>query len=103
MITPVIINRLDWKAYMIFAATNLLFVPAIYFFYPETSNLGLEDIDYIFTKGVNPVKAARELQKQVNRTDARRPSVVSTASMPGARQQTEEGKVSVENIEVVGK
>lgn len=31
MITPIIINRLEWKAYLIFMITNALFVPIIYF------------------------------------------------------------------------
>lgn len=61
MITPVIINRLQWKAYLIFMCTNLLFVPLVYFFYPETSNLRLEDIDFIFSKGGNPVAVARDM------------------------------------------
>jgi hypothetical protein len=64
MITPVIINRLQWKAYLIFMATNLAFVPAFYFFFPETSNLRLEDIDQIFSQGGNPVSIAREMAKE---------------------------------------
>ncbi|KAJ0307885.1 hypothetical protein COL516b_003857 [Colletotrichum fioriniae] len=63
MITPVIINRLQWKAYLIFVVTNFLFVPIIYFFYPETSNFRLEDIDEFFTSGGNPVKIAKEMSK----------------------------------------
>jgi hypothetical protein len=80
MITPVIINRLQWKAYLIFMATNLLFVPAFYFFYPETSNLGLEDIDYIFTEGGNPVTVARRMQKELgprHSSQSRCPSMVA--------------------------
>ncbi|KAH7187923.1 general substrate transporter [Fusarium oxysporum] len=50
MITPVIINRLQWKAYLIFMVTNFLFVPIFYFFYPETSNFKLEDIDLVFLR-----------------------------------------------------
>ncbi|KAH6696579.1 putative transporter, partial [Leptodontidium sp. MPI-SDFR-AT-0119] len=53
MITPVIINRLQWKAYLIFMATNFSFVPIFYFFYPETSNKTLEDIDYLFVGGTS--------------------------------------------------
>ncbi|KAF6819423.1 hexose carrier protein [Colletotrichum musicola] len=63
MITPIIINRLEWKAYMIFFATNFAFVPIMYFFYPETSNFRLEDIDEFFSSGRNPVKVAREMSK----------------------------------------
>ncbi|KAH6999519.1 general substrate transporter [Ilyonectria destructans] len=64
MITPVIINRLKWVAYMIFFVTNLLFVPVFYLYYPETSNLKLEDIDHIFTQGKNPVAVARDIAKK---------------------------------------
>ncbi|RDW67035.1 general substrate transporter-2 [Coleophoma crateriformis] len=51
MITPVLISRLQWKAYLIFMATNFAFIPVIYFFYPETSNKTLEDIDFLFMDG----------------------------------------------------
>lgn len=61
MITPVIINRLQWKAYLIFMVTNFLFVPVFHFFYPETSNFSLEDIDLIFSQGGNPVAVARQM------------------------------------------
>ncbi|EQB56561.1 hypothetical protein CGLO_03418 [Colletotrichum gloeosporioides Cg-14] len=63
MITPVIINRLQWKAYLIFMATNLSFVPIFYFFYPETSNLRLEDVDLLFSNGGDPVQNGREMSK----------------------------------------
>ncbi|KZL69166.1 sugar transporter [Colletotrichum tofieldiae] len=63
MITPVIINRLQWQAYLIFVVTNFVFVPVIYFFYPETSNFRLEEIDEFFTSGSNPVKVAKEMSK----------------------------------------
>lgn len=65
MITPVIINRLQWKAYLIFMVTNFLFVPIFYFFYPETSNFRLEDIDLIFSQGGNPVVIARQMAKDM--------------------------------------
>ncbi|CZR50391.1 probable transporter (major facilitator superfamily) [Phialocephala subalpina] len=51
MITPIIINRLQWKAYLIFMVTNFAFIPIFYFFYPETSNKTLEDIDFLFING----------------------------------------------------
>lgn len=68
MISPVLINRIEWCTYLLFMAllvshptllstthlthTDTLgqaaFAPAIWWFYPETSNLSLEDIDIIF-------------------------------------------------------
>jgi len=49
MITPVALTNLAWKAYLIFMVTNLAFVPLVYFCYPETSNLTLEEVDHLFT------------------------------------------------------
>ncbi|GLA08492.1 hypothetical protein AnigIFM60653_010026 [Aspergillus niger] len=65
MITPIIINRLQWKAYLIFMCLNFAFVPLIYFCYPETAKLTLEEIDYLFTTpGKNAVQMSKELVKQ---------------------------------------
>lgn len=48
MITPTLLARLDWKTYLIFMATNFAFVPIVYVFHPETSNISLEQIDKLF-------------------------------------------------------
>lgn len=48
MISPVLINNIGWRTYLIFMCLLASFCPIIYFFYPETSNLGLEEIDLIF-------------------------------------------------------
>ena len=95
MITPVIINRLQWKAYLIFMATNLLFVPAFYFFYPETSNFGLEDIDYIFTEGGKPVTVARRMQKELGPRGGRQRRHPSVVAAPG-EMETVEKKAHIE-------
>lgn len=71
MITPTIIGQLQWKAYLIFMATNFAFVPAIYFFYPETTNLSLEEIDYLFLEK-NVVKHSKEVWKKGLSADERR-------------------------------
>lgn len=65
MITPVIINRIQWKAYLIFMITNFVFIPVVYFFYPETGNLRLEDVDLIFSRGGDPVKQARLMAAEI--------------------------------------
>lgn len=51
MITPTIIEKLQWKAYLIFMCTNAAFIPLVYFCYPETTNLTLEEVDYLFVDG----------------------------------------------------
>lgn len=48
MITPTLLERLDWKTYLIFMCFNFFFLPIVYYFYPETSNLSLEQIDKLF-------------------------------------------------------
>lgn len=48
-ITPISIKNIQWKTYIYFSAFNFLFIPLIYFFYPETQNLSLEQIDKLFT------------------------------------------------------
>jgi sugar porter (SP) family MFS transporter len=65
MATPVMISNISWGTYLFFAVANALFVPIIYFFYPETKKRSLEEIDIIFAKGFkeggNYVKASFEL------------------------------------------
>ncbi|KAJ5337810.1 hypothetical protein N7452_004538 [Penicillium brevicompactum] len=48
-ITPVSISNIGYKTYIYFAIFNFCFLPLIYFFYPETRNLTLEQIDLLFT------------------------------------------------------
>lgn len=48
-VTPISINSIHWRTYIYFSVFNLAFVPLIYFFYPETKNLALEQIDLLFT------------------------------------------------------
>lgn len=65
MVTPIMIEKISWGTYLFFAAINATFLPIIYFFYPETANRSLEEIDIIFAKGnvenMSYVKAAKDL------------------------------------------
>ena len=56
MITPTLIANLAWKGYLIFMALNFAFIPLIYFCYPETSNLTLEEIDWLFLEPLSQEK-----------------------------------------------
>ncbi|KAL3452611.1 major facilitator superfamily domain-containing protein [Aspergillus insuetus] len=44
-ITPIGIQNLGWRFYIVWIALNAAMVPAVYFFYPETAGRTLEDID----------------------------------------------------------
>lgn len=48
-----------------------MFGPIIYFFYPETSNLSLEEIDYLFVGGGHATEINREEagQKEILKDD----------------------------------
>lgn len=48
-ITPISIDSIQWRTYIYFAIFNLAFLPLIWFFYPETQNLSLEQVDKLFT------------------------------------------------------
>ena len=47
-ITPIAIDNIGWKTYIIFAVLNSLWVPIIYLFFPETKGLQLEAVDRLF-------------------------------------------------------
>ncbi|ETN44477.1 uncharacterized protein HMPREF1541_10147 [Cyphellophora europaea CBS 101466] len=79
MITPVIINRLQWKAYLIFMCLNFAFVPLVYFCYPETANLTLEEIDFIFADHTkSTIKTSKQMcSERMKYKGARRDSFVA--------------------------
>ena len=66
MITPILISKIGWGTYLLFAVVNACFLPVIYFTYPETARRSLEEIDIIFAKGycenIGYVRAAKELE-----------------------------------------
>ena len=67
MFTPPFVAGTKFGTYLFFAIVNALFIPIIYFFYPETAGRTLEEIDVIFAKGytekMSYVRAAKELPK----------------------------------------
>ncbi|KAI9930832.1 hypothetical protein MW887_011590 [Aspergillus wentii] len=44
-ITPIGIQSIGWKFWIVWTVFNAVFLPIIYCFYPETSNRSLEDLD----------------------------------------------------------
>ena len=68
-ITPLGIQNLHWKFYIIWTLFNGAFVPIVYFFYPETANRTLEDIDRYFLENQNIL-----VHKDKNATSSKRPA-----------------------------
>jgi hypothetical protein len=48
MISPVLIANIKYGTYILWAGTNLAFIPMIYYLIPETNQGALEDIDVLF-------------------------------------------------------
>lgn len=46
--TPTGIESIGWKYYMLYAIFNFVFIPIIWYFYVETANLSLEQVDRLF-------------------------------------------------------
>lgn len=71
MFTPIFINRSRWGCYLFFAIINFIYVPVIYFYYPETAGRSLEEIDIIFAKAYDekkyPFVVAQEMPKLTTR------------------------------------
>ncbi|KAL8961763.1 MAG: hypothetical protein Q9183_005260 [Haloplaca sp. 2 TL-2023] len=47
-VTPIAIENLGYRLYIIWACLNASFVPITWFFYPETARRSLEDMDEVF-------------------------------------------------------
>lgn len=63
-ITPIGIQNLGWKFYLIFMVFNAAFVPIIYFLYPETAGKTLEELDLLYAvSGDSSISAAIHSRK----------------------------------------
>ena len=49
-ITPIAVENIQWRIFVVFAVLNAAFIPMVYCFYPETKGLELEDIPLLFPK-----------------------------------------------------
>ncbi|KAK3372580.1 general substrate transporter [Podospora didyma] len=48
LVNPIMFAHLENRTYFLFAALNLLWIPIVYLFYPETAGRSLESIDALF-------------------------------------------------------
>ncbi|KAG0660350.1 hypothetical protein C6P46_004650 [Rhodotorula mucilaginosa] len=105
--TPVFLDTSAAGCFGFFALMNLLFIPMIYFFYPETAGRTLEEIDLIFAKGyaehrsyvnvslelpkLNDTEVRDELDRLHREHESRKgrlPAEEVGAGMPGSDQNT---------------
>ncbi|KAF2719089.1 general substrate transporter [Polychaeton citri CBS 116435] len=103
MISPSLINGLGWQAYFIFMCTNFAFVPLVYFCYPETANLTLEEVDFLFIgEGKHGLHQFTERSKPVEESFSRRNSIQKTGRRQSSVEKAEESAVSAEYLETGG-
>jgi hypothetical protein len=58
------IANIGWATYLVFGVMNLMFIPFIYFFYPETAGRSLEEIDVLFGKAYTENKSIVKVAKE---------------------------------------
>ncbi|KAF5370249.1 hypothetical protein D9757_012007 [Collybiopsis confluens] len=58
-ITPTGIQNLGWKFYLIWMSFNIVFIPVVWVFYPETANRHLEDIDRLYRENPDMVSVLK--------------------------------------------
>ncbi|KAL9127022.1 MAG: hypothetical protein Q9175_007816 [Cornicularia normoerica] len=97
-ITPIGIQSLHWKFYIIWTIFNASFVPIVYLFYPETADRTLEDVDRLFRENQNilifrdpdAISAQRPLAYiEHEQTEVRRNSSVVSANPEAIRRKME--------------
>lgn len=65
-VTPIGIQNLSWKFYIVWTCTNAAFLPVLYFLYPETSDRTLEDLDAYYRD--NPPLIVTKDKDAISRT-----------------------------------
>ncbi|KAJ8995566.1 hypothetical protein HRR80_000333 [Exophiala dermatitidis] len=97
-ITPIGIQNLHWKFYIVWTVLNASFIPLMYFFYPETAGRSLEDIDDYYrtnqpllvfrdksvTSSKRPDKYRIREEEEVRRNSSVDPTVFRRASRVSA-------------------
>lgn len=69
LVTPIGVEDIGWKFFIIFGVFNYCFIPVIFFFFVETKGLSLEEIDEIFLKK-NPDSALPVVEYRGDKPEA---------------------------------
>ena len=67
LVTPIGFDNIGYRYWIVYAAINAVIVPTIYFTFPETAGLSLEEMDEVFRQSrsfLDPPKIARAMTKQ---------------------------------------
>ncbi|PGG99027.1 hypothetical protein AJ80_09417 [Polytolypa hystricis UAMH7299] len=88
---PIGFNRIKWKYYLVIICWSIVFVPIIYFFFPETARLSLEEIaknfgDEVAIDGSSATELEkRTFERSVGHTETSASETATLAEMPSER------------------
>ncbi|KAL6703394.1 hypothetical protein ACN47E_009736 [Coniothyrium glycines] len=63
MATPVAIEVIGWRYYIVFLIVSAIVSPTVYFFYPETMGRSLEELEMMFSEGTSIAAIVKESRK----------------------------------------
>ena len=63
MVTPVAIETIGWRYYLLFLLISAIIVPVVYFAYPETMGRSLEELEMMFSEGKSIPGIVKESRK----------------------------------------
>ncbi|KAL5384886.1 hypothetical protein PMIN06_010341 [Paraphaeosphaeria minitans] len=63
MVTPVAIDTIGWKYYLVFLCISAIIIPIVFLFYPETMGRSLEELEMMFSEGKSITGIVRESRK----------------------------------------
>lgn len=117
-VIPIMLANIGWWAFIFFGCMNVVVIPIIHFFYPETAGRSLEEVDLLFTSdsplvsmnmaeydrrvaeaGGNIAVAARMLLDEVDGETNLDPRRFSIVSVEGGQVKTRADMSYVEKIE----
>ncbi|KAK6382976.1 hypothetical protein LTS17_003646 [Exophiala oligosperma] len=115
-VIPIMLGNIGWWSFIFFGCMNIVVMPIIHLFYPETAGRSLEEVDLLFTSdsplvsknmaeynrrvaeaGGNIAVAARKLLDEVDGEDNLDPTRVAHSNLEHGRVKTDTEKDHVES------
>ncbi|CEL05242.1 hypothetical protein ASPCAL06360 [Aspergillus calidoustus] len=109
-ITPIGIQNLGWRFYIVWIALNAAMVPAVYFFYPETAGRTLEDIDEYYRtdppllvfRDKEAISRKRPERYRIKEEEIIRKNGVGATTDPAIEMTKKDGSEDIQHQENVG-
>lgn len=92
-VTPIGIQNLSWKFYIVWTCTNAAFLPVLYFLYPETSDRTLEDLDAYYRE--NPPLIVTKDKDAISRT---RPEKFKAMQAEDVQRAVRSGSIQADGL-----